>query len=481
VEHHLFPGVVLVALAAFGLWRHARSDARALAWSALALVATGLTLSLGPEGWRGLYAALHDNVFGFQAIRSPARFSVIAVLGLSLLAALGLRAVSARNRRAPVVGGILIALLCLEYVNAPLPLAAAPPLHTETGQWLNAEPTPGAVLYLPIAVDTENTPFMVQSLEHGRPLVNGYSGQRPSFYAAVVESLADLPSPDAFAALRELDVRFVVSPVAVAGAGNVRSPLRERARLGREVIYEVLWTPESLAALDDGDEPPPPPPGRPPFSAGETLTFDVYWEGGPVDVPAGTATLTVLEGRDGAGRWVFETRAETADWVSRFFQARDRFVTEADGMLLPIEHRREIREGRREVDRRYVYDRDRRVVQTDQMAVPLGDLFSRDALTALYYVRTLPLRSGAIVAVPMNEAGTRLMLQVQVGEVETIEHGGRAVPALRLEPRAMRRIERRRPIAMTLWVSADRRRIPIRALVDAGFGRVRLELRSFPR
>ena len=46
-------------------------------------------LSLGPVGWRWLYAALHDNVFGFHAIRSPARFSVIAVLGLSLLAALG--------------------------------------------------------------------------------------------------------------------------------------------------------------------------------------------------------------------------------------------------------------------------------------------------------------------------------------------------------------------------------------------------------
>jgi hypothetical protein len=470
-----------MVLAAFGLWRHARSDARPLAWSALALVAVGLLLSFGPEGWRWFYATLHDNVFGFQAIRSPARFTVIAVLGLSLLAALGLRAVPPLPKWAPASAAGLLSLLCLEYVNAPLVLAPAPALRTDVGQWLAAESSPGAVLYLPIAVDIENTPFMVQSLEHGRPIVNGYSGQRPSFYASIVESLADLPSPDAFAALRELDVRFVVSPEAVAGAGNARSPLLERARFDTGLIYEVRWTPESLAALDETDQPPPPPPGRPPFSAGETLTFDVYWESGPLDVPAGTATLTVLEGEDGASRWVFETRAATADWVSTFFQARDRFVTVADGGLLPTEHRREIREGRREVDRRYLYDRDARTVQTDQMTLPLGDLAARDALTALYYIRTLPLLPGAIVSVPMNEAGTRLMLQVHVGEVEDIEHAGRSVKALRLEPRAMRRIERRRPLVMTLWLSADQRRLPIRAVVDAGFGQIRMELRNFPR
>lgn len=481
VEHQLFPGLVLLGLAGFGLWRHARGAARPLAWSASALVVIGLVLSWGPEGWRWFYAGLHDNVFGFQAIRAPARFTVVAVLGLALLAALGMRAIAASARRGRAAAGVLIALLCVEYVNAPLPLAAAPPARTEIGQWLAAAPTPGAVLHLPIAVDIDNTPFMVQSLEHGRPIVNGYSGQRPPYYASLVENLADLPSPDAFAVLRELDVRFVVSPIAVAGAGNARSPLVPRATFATGRVYEVHWTPAALAALDETAAPPPPAPGRPPFAAGETLTFDVYWDGGPLDLPAGTATLRVVEGFEGAPRWVFETLAETADWVSTFFQARDRFVTIADAGLLPIEHRREIREGRRVVDRRYVYDRAARLVQTDQMALPLGDAASRDAISALYYVRTLPLAPGAMVTVPLNEAGTRLTLQVQVADVETIERDGRRMEALRLDPRVMRRIERRRPIAMTVWLTADPRRIPLRAVVNAGFGTIRLELRDWPR
>ena len=39
------------------------------------------------------------------------------------------------------------------------------------------------MLHLPLTIDIENTPFMVQSLEHGRPIVNGYSGQRPAFFS----------------------------------------------------------------------------------------------------------------------------------------------------------------------------------------------------------------------------------------------------------------------------------------------------------
>jgi hypothetical protein len=486
VEHQLFPGFILIALAIVGAIRNWRSDARPLVLSSVALAVVGVVLSLGPEGLRGFYAWLHDHVFGFQAIRAPGRFAVIAMLGVAALAALGMRSLVARAEArtfmfsrwpAPAfAAACTIAGLCLEYANAPLNLAAAPPLRTEIGQWLANEPTPGAVVHLPITADIENTPFMVQSLEHWRPIVNGYSGQRPAYYGSLVDSLADLPSPTAFTALRDFDVHFVVSPTAIAGAGHERSPLVERARFETGTIYEVKWSPAALAALDETNTPPPPPPGPPPFRSGEVATYDVYWDSGPMNVPAGVAVLSIVEGEAGADRWRFETRAETASWVSPFFQARDRFITTADRELFPIEHHREIREGRREVDRIYRYDRQARTVQTSTMTLPLGDASARDALSALYYVRTLPLAPGTIISVPMNEAGTSMMLQVSVAEPEDIDYKGSPTKALRLEPRVMRRIERRRPVAITMWVTADERRVPLRAFVDAGFGRIRLEL-----
>ena len=96
-------------------------------------------------------------------------------------------------------------------------------------------------------------------------------------------------------------------------------------------------------------------------------------------------------------------------------------------------------------------------------------------------MRTLALAPGTIITVPLNEAGTSLVLQVSVAEFEAIEQRGTRLEALRLEPRVMRRIERRRPISITLWLSADERRVPLRALVDAGGGRIRLELKEHRR
>ena len=501
VEHQMFPGLVVIALAIFGLFRGWRSDSFPVTFSAVALVVTGLVLSLGPEGWRWLYAALHDNVFGFQAIRAPARFAVIAFLGAVLLGALGISrtgdahvapTVDLRARAlARAIGPIVLALMMLEYVNAPLPLAAAPPRQTPIGQWLKNEPTPGAVLHLPLTFDIENTPFMVQSLEHGRPIVNGYSGQRPAFYSALVDSLADISSAEALAALRELEVRFVVSESTIAGAGNATSPLVERARFDATearkhgelisgVVYEVRWTPAAVAALNENNAPPPPAPGPAPFSPGERAVYDVYWEGGPMNIAAGRATLEVAIGESDAIPWTFRAAAETADWVSNFFQARDRLQTTADDMLQPIEHRREIREGRRQLDRTYVYDRSARVVRMGDMRIPL-DVSARDALTAFYYVRTLPLAPGTVTMVPINEAGNPLVLQVGAGEVEQIDYRGTRMNARRLAPRLMRRIERRRPIALTVWLSDDDRRIPLRVVVEAGFGRVRLDLVDYRR
>ncbi|MGH9202636.1 MAG: DUF3108 domain-containing protein, partial [Vicinamibacterales bacterium] len=246
--------------------------------------------------------------------------------------------------------------------------------------------------------------------------------------------------------------------------------------------------PEAIAALTDVAGPPPPPPGVAPFTAGESATYEVHWDSGPVNLPAGTATLTVIEGAPGGPQWRFEARAETGSWVSRFFQARDRFTTIADGSLRPVEHSREVREGRRELNRTYIYDRDARHIRVgesreaalapDALTLPLGPVDSRDAMTALYYVRTLPLSRGAMVTVPINEAGSSFILQVSAAEPETIDHRGQRTPAIRLEPRLMRRIERRRPLSMTVWLSNDARRIPLRAVVEAGFGRVRAELRE---
>ncbi|MGH9220333.1 MAG: DUF3108 domain-containing protein, partial [Vicinamibacterales bacterium] len=183
--------------------------------------------------------------------------------------------------------------------------------------------------------------------------------------------------------------------------------------------------------------------------------------------------------------WVFEANAETAAWVSRFFEARDRFRTSASSSLMPLMHQRFLREGRRVVDRAFAYDHEGRHVRSADtaasarddggMALPLA-AYARDSLSALWYVRSLPLTAGTVFEMPINEAGRNMKATVTVSAPEMVEAFGGAQPAFRVEPRLTTRIQRRQAIAAMIWIGADARRVPLAAEITAGFGRLRLKL-----
>lgn len=540
-ERELFPGFIAMVLAAFGGWTARRGESRAAAVSFAALLVTGVTLSFGPDGVRWIYSTFFDLVFGAQAIRAPARFAVLATFGLAGLASLGMRALAARPptrealRRAspkPGEGGsaakptkgqpanglgyrgqsrwlatvlpaLIAALVALEYINTPLPYVPAPTLRTPVGEWLARAPGPGAVVYLPMGLDAENTPAMIESLEHGRPIVNGYSGHRPAYYPALVESFEDFPAPSALWTLHELGVRFIVTrepsrrvgSAPEPGAVSSPSPLVLRATFGGEDVYELVWTAEVDATLPRPSAPAPPPPGPAPFRIGEEALYRVAWVGsGAMNLAAGTIRLVVRDpgrvtGAVDAGapapRYVFEVSAETADWVSRFFQAQDRFASWADAELLSVRYEQHLREGRRVLDRMFEFDRARGLLRSfgadpdapNNPALPIPPS-TRDPVTTFFYARTLPLQPGYRVRIPVNDVGRNLIVDLQITE-GTIDHDGRQTPALRIEPKLEYRIQRRSTPSVVVWMGRDERRIPLLITVDAAFGSFRAELVSY--
>jgi hypothetical protein len=130
------------------------------------------------------------------------------------------------------------------------------------GQWLAGAPEPGAVAILPLDADIASTPAMVQSLEYRRPIVNGYSGQRPSFYRPLVDALNTFPSGDALlgAARRAVCVSSSSTRADRTVARDGPSPAVERARFNDGTIYELQWTPDidaRLAAASTIDPPRP--------------------------------------------------------------------------------------------------------------------------------------------------------------------------------------------------------------------------------
>jgi hypothetical protein len=483
LEHAVFPGFAVLALAVVGIVRGRRGDARPLVTAMLAVGTLAFVLSLGPDGLRGLYALFQRYLFGFQAIRAPARFAVLVMFALTTLAALGLRELT-RNWPKPRAWAYgLVLLAAIEWLNVPMPLDAAPPRQTAVGEWLRREPGPGAVVYLPLPLDVASTPAMVQSLEHRRPLINGYSGQRPEFYNALADSLGTFPSDESLLALNETDARFLVTPAVVEPPSpDLAWPLVERARFRDGVIYELRWTPEIESRLAADFAVVPPPPGPAPFASGETARYNVFWAGAGMNLSAGEITVTVA-----SPPYTLVARADTAPWMARFFEAHDTFTTRTNAQLVPEVHERDQREGSRHVRRTFLYRHAERVIRIGRdaahaggeegVALPLAES-ARDAISAVFYARTLPLTRGDTYRIPVNEAGRSMVVDVTVGR-ETINLQGRAVSAVRVDPRIRRRVERRQPIRAVLWLSDDERKVPLAMDIEAAFGRVRLELISY--
>jgi hypothetical protein len=206
-ELHLFLGLSASVLGIIGLIG-SRGEARRLAWTYLAMFVAALELSLGLNGT--VYPWMHDTFYAMQGFRAPARFAILAVAALSVLAGLGLQVVARRaaafrwGRGLPALALVLIGL---ESGSVPRRLDEIPRQAPELYHFLAAFER-GAVVELPFRDLAPN--YMYWSKEHWLPLVNGYSGHAPPTYQDTVDLLAGFPDRDSIARLRQLEVRYVV-------------------------------------------------------------------------------------------------------------------------------------------------------------------------------------------------------------------------------------------------------------------------------
>ena len=182
-----FAGFALVFLGLAGaVAARRRPAARFLLGLAVVATIAALGLRLELAGWRP-YGVLVDHVAAFSHLRSPFRAIALAQISLAVLAGLGIDALwSSRDRTiGPVVVGDGDGARAGGHRRraGPPPTAAGPHHAPGSRGWTN---TPAARWWPcpPPRVTTRRTSrprtaAMVQALEHGHPLVNGYSGFFP--------------------------------------------------------------------------------------------------------------------------------------------------------------------------------------------------------------------------------------------------------------------------------------------------------------
>jgi hypothetical protein len=202
----LFPGFLTVLLAALVFVRDRSSMRREWIFYVL-LTVVSVLLAAGPL-WPYVYW-----LPGFNFIRGPSRFMILAMVGLSVLAAMGFERLQSMvsPRRRVVVLGIVSTLLVGEFIAIPfrtVPYAVSLPA---ADRWLNGQPKPFVVAEVPVQpLDRYQTAYMLHSTAHWQKTVHGYSGMRPPLHEKLYSQMRRFPDDESIRALAELGVTYVV-------------------------------------------------------------------------------------------------------------------------------------------------------------------------------------------------------------------------------------------------------------------------------
>src|SRR5262249_33713006 len=128
----------------------------------------------------------------FSFIRAPLRFSLIFVLGLSVLAGYAFDRYSSwlSARRAWILTVVVSFLFVVEFLAIPLETIPQTVVIPEADRWLDARQKPFIIAEVPMRDELVDTPFankynaryMLHSTAHFQGTVMGYTGVLPDDY-----------------------------------------------------------------------------------------------------------------------------------------------------------------------------------------------------------------------------------------------------------------------------------------------------------
>jgi hypothetical protein len=209
----LFPGISVLLLAAAGVAAERRSR---IVWLFLPVLLVTIWLTIGPPFglWQFVY-----QVPGLSFIRVPSRFMLLGMLALAALAALGFERLAARlpRRELMAVTMTVTALLVIEFASLPLDLRLHHIKPYAIDRWLDTLPKPFSLVELPVPqsslkplVVRRHAEYMLHSMAHYQPIVQGYSGIEPPGFEALERTLMRFPNTNSLDALAAMNVTYAV-------------------------------------------------------------------------------------------------------------------------------------------------------------------------------------------------------------------------------------------------------------------------------
>ena len=216
-----------------------------------------------------------------------------------------------------------------------------------------------------------------------------------------------------------------------------------------------------------------------PFTIGEQLNYQIFI--GSNNTPVGLSTFQVRGRsryfeRDGL---YLTVNAQTSGTAARLFVANDTIQSYVDPKsLLPYRTVLNLAEGNRRLNQTLTVNQDRGLATDDtgkRIEIPVG---TYDYLSLFYAIRTFniaPLKRNAISILVEGKPKTLFVNSIKR---ETIELGQQKIPAIALslttdDPQSDK-------YQFRMWISNDRRRLPLRITCQTELGTVRADLAIVP-
>jgi hypothetical protein len=239
-------------------------------WVWLGVILAAVVFALGTDLWLNNQPVQRDDPFWLPAyylahlpllgsMRVWARFGIIAVLFVALLAGVGTAFLMQRAgaRRGTYLLVLLVALVVVDFL--PPNMGASSPGPRPIDLWLAEQEGDFAVAFLPAEHDVANYHAMYGSLFHAKHLpAFVHSRHMPRTYEAYMYVAVDFPDPEAVQQLRAMDLRYLIleqrlftgwrTPTweEVAAALEVSDDLRIVTEIDGFVVLEFT-TPETAA------------------------------------------------------------------------------------------------------------------------------------------------------------------------------------------------------------------------------------------
>jgi hypothetical protein len=209
----------------------------------------------------------------------------------------------------------------------------------------------------------------------------------------------------------------------------------------------------------------------------ESLDYDLKWIG----IKAGSSTMHVYKDEDGMIRIV--STARSAKWVTVFYPVRDRVesVLASGSPWYPVRYHLKKREGRHRKNKEVIFKRaEKKAVYVDHIKgeekeYDLPETIY-DPLSAFYRIREVDLVVGKPVYVTLFDSKKVYDLKVQVIRKEKVK-----VPAGTFNTVLIKVLMKSEGIftskgAISIWLTDDERRLPVRMRTKAPVGKINVEL-----